>query len=445
MPRVPSMSVTLTGAVQTTASHLLRLTLAALTGVLIARTLQPEGRGVYAMIATTGGIAIVIGSLSIGRSQIALWPDGARHRTLTGNGLLLGLILGVASALVTLAIVITFVPLTAPHLLVVALLAVPFGVAAVNLNGIALLRSRIGLANRTVVASALVLNVPVLVLAAIGHLTVTAVVVCWTAAIAVPFWLLLGPLGLRAMRVEAALARRQLALSCRYHVGVVASHLLLSADIFLLSALVSPAEVGLYTVGTAFLTFARVPADAVTQIALPRQAIPDERAARDVTARVLRVNLLISSTLVGTLAIVSPVLIPLLYGAAFARSVAPLLLLAPGVIALSLIRPVEQYLVRLGRPMTMTAIAFGALATNLALNAVLIPRWGARGAALSATVSYTAMLAAEVVWFARAASAGVRELLPQVSDLRSMVSMLSGAGRTPPTAATRQEEDRVVP
>jgi O-antigen/teichoic acid export membrane protein len=241
------------------------------------------------------------------------------------------------------------------------------------------------------------------------------------------------------------LARRQLALSCRYHIGLVAFHLLLTADIFLLSALVSPAEVGLYTVGTAFLTFARVPADAVTQIALPRQAIQDERAARDVTVRVLRVNLLISSTLVGTLAIVSPVLIPLLYGAAFTRSVAPLLLLAPGVIALSLIRPVEQYLVRLGRPMTMTAIAFGALATNLALNAVLIPRWGADGAALSATVSYTAMLAIEVVWFARAASAGVRELLPQISDLRSMVSMLVKAGRTPSTAATRQEEDRVVP
>ncbi|MFI6511258.1 lipopolysaccharide biosynthesis protein [Streptosporangium sp. NPDC050855] len=419
MPGVLNGSTALKRAVQTMASHLVRLTLAALTGILIARTLQPEGRGVYAMIATTGGIAIVLGNLSIGRSQIALWPDPARHRALTGNGLLLGLLLGVVSALVTLAAVTALVPVPAPHLLVVALLAVPFGVAAVNLNGIALLRSRSDLANRGVVATALVLNLPILVLSAAGGLTVAAVIVCWTLAITAPFWLLLAGLGPRAMRVEAALARRQLALSCRYHPGLVAFHLLLSADIFLLGALTSPAEVGLYTVGTAFLTFSRVPADAVTQVVLPRQTVVDGADARDVTVRVLRLNLALSALFAGALAAVSPVLVPLLYGAAFTGSVTPLLLLAPGMVALSLLRPVEQYLIRLERPTTMTVIAAGALALDLALNAVLIPRWGAAGAALAASVSYTAMAATEIAWFATRTSTPLRALLPRPSDLKA--------------------------
>ncbi|GAA3024138.1 lipopolysaccharide biosynthesis protein [Streptosporangium longisporum] len=419
MPGVLNGSTTLKRTVQTMASHLVRLTLAALTGILIARTLQPEGRGVYAMIATTGGIAIVLGGLSIGRSQIALWPDPARHRALTGNGLLLGLLLGVASALVTLAAVTALVPVPAPHLLVVALLAVPFGVAAVNLNGIALLRSRSDLANRGVVATALVLNLPILVLSAAGKLTVAAVIVCWTLAITAPFWLLLAGLGPRAMRVEAALARRQLALSCRYHPGLVAFHLLLSADVFLLGALASPAEVGLYTVGTAFLTFSRVPADAVTQVVLPRQTVVDGAGARDVTVRVLRLNLALSALFSGALAAVSPVLVPLLYGAAFTGSVTPLLLLAPGMVALSLLRPVEQYLIRLERPATMTVIAAGALTLDLALNAVLIPRWGAAGAALAASVSYTAMAVTEIAWFATRTSTPLRALLPRPSDLKA--------------------------
>ncbi|WP_440064062.1 lipopolysaccharide biosynthesis protein [Streptosporangium sp. OZ121] len=422
MPGVLKGSAALTQAVQTMASHVLRLTLAAMTGVLIARTLQPEGRGVYAMIATTGGIAVVLGNLSIWRSQIALWQDPARHRALAGNGLLLGLVLGLASAAATLAAVTAFLPLPSPHLLVIALLAVPFGVAAVNLNGIALLRSRNSLVNRGVVASALILNLPILVLAATGNLTLTAVIVCWTAAVSAPFWLLLRPLGLRAMRVEPALTRRQLALSCRYHAGLAAFHLLLTADVFLLGVLVSPAEVGLYTVGAAFLTFSRVPADAVTQVALPRQAVEDELGARDVSVRVLRLNLLLSSVFAGALAAASPVLVPLLYGTAFAGSVTPILLLAPGIVALSLLRPVEQYLVRLGRPMTMTAFASGALAANLALNALLIPRWGATGAALAASTAYTALAAAEITWFARTTATGVRELLPRLSDLRSAVS-----------------------
>ncbi|MGJ6964062.1 lipopolysaccharide biosynthesis protein [Streptosporangium sp. G11] len=437
MPRALNASAALTRTVQTMASHVLRLTLAAITGVLIARTLQPEGRGIYAMIATTGGVAVIMGSLSIGRSQIALWRDPARHRALVGNGLLLGLGLGLVSTLVTLAVVPSFVPLPEPGLLLIALLAVPFGVAAVNLNGIAQLRSRNDLVNRGVVASALVLNLPILALAATGHLTVTAVIVCWTAAVSVPFWLLLQSLGLRSMRVEPALARRQLTLSCRYHVGLAAFHLLLTADIFLLGALVSPAEVGLYTVGTAFLTFSRIPADAVTQVALPRQAVEDERDARAVSVRVLRLNLLLSSVFVCALSAASPVLVPLLYGPAFAGSVTPILLLAPGIVALSLLRPVEQYLVRLGRPMTMTAVASGALAANLALNALLIPRWGATGAALAASTAYTAMAAAEIAWFARRTSTEARELLPRLSDLRSVVSALFDASRPTPTPATR--------
>ncbi|WP_436762432.1 lipopolysaccharide biosynthesis protein [Streptosporangium sp. V21-05] len=424
----PDRSAALTQTVQTMASHVLRLTLAALTGVLMARTLQPEGRGVYAMLATTGGIAVVLGNLSIGRSQIALWRDPSRHRALAGNGLLLGLLLGLASAAVTLAVVPAFVPLPSPHLLVVALLAVPFGVAAVNLNGIAQLRSRNDLVNRGVVASALVLNLPILALAATGNLTVTAVVVCWTAAVSAPFWLLLRPLGLRSMRVEPALARRQLALSSRYHIGLAAFHLLLTADVFLLGALVSPAEVGLYTVGGAFLTFSRVPADAVAQVALPRQAVEDERDARDVSVRVLRLSLLLSAVSACALAAASPVLVPLLYGTAFAGSVTPILLLAPGVVALSLLRPVEQYLVRLGRPMTMTAVAVAALLANLALNALLIPRWGAAGAALAASASCAAMAAAEITWFARRTATGVPELLPRLSDLRSVISAFSRAG-----------------
>ncbi|MGC5010263.1 lipopolysaccharide biosynthesis protein [Streptosporangium sp. DT93] len=419
MPAVLNGSSTLGRTVQTMASHLVRLTLAALTGILIARTLQPEGRGVYAMIATTGGIAIVLGNLSIGRSQIALWPDPARHRALTGNGLLLGLLSGVVSALVTLVAVTAFTPVPAPHLLVIALLAVPFGVAAANLNGIALLRSRSDLANRGVVATALVLNLPILVLSATGNLTVAAVIVCWALAICAPFWLLLAALGPRAMRAGASLARRQLALSCRYHPGLVAFHLLLTADVFLLSALVSPAEVGLYTVGTALLTFSRVPGDAVTQVVLPRQVVEDGADARDVTVRVLRLNLAVSALSAGALAAVAPVLVPLLYGAAFTGSVAPLLLLAPGMVALSLLRPVEQYLIRLERPATMTAVAAGALALDLALNLVLIPRWGASGAALAATVSYTAMAAVEITWFAVTTSTPPRDLLPRPSDLRA--------------------------
>lgn len=418
------MNLTVTRVVQTAASNGLRLALAALTAILIARTLHPEGRGVYAMIVTTATIALIVGHLSVGKSQIALWPDGEQHRFLTGNGLILGLILGAVSCLLTLGIVVALVPHLSLYLLGIALLAVPFGVASVNLSGIAVLRFQTGLANRAVVLSALVLSLPILALTATGNLSLTSAVICWAASTAAPFALFLRSLGLGAMRGKATLARRQLSLSGRYHIGLVAQHLLLTTDVYLLNAFVSPAEVGLYAVAGSFLALAWVPTDAVAQVALHRQAVRDEDDARAVTARALRFNLLLSSAVTAMLAIVSPTVVPLLYGTAYTGSLTPLFLLAPGAIALSLVRPVEQFLVRLGRPMTLTAIPLGALTANLALNAVLIPQWRAAGAALASSLTYMALAGAEILWFVRATGVGPRELLPQVSDLRSVVSLL---------------------
>ncbi|MFI7044499.1 lipopolysaccharide biosynthesis protein [Streptosporangium sandarakinum] len=424
--------------VQTMVSQALPLALAAMAGVFLARALQPEGRGVYATITTTAGIAIALGHLSVGRSQMVFWPARERRRFLVGNALILGLALGLAAGLVALGAVLALIPLPAPHLMIMALAAVPFGVAAVNLKGILLLRSQNGLVNRSVVTAALVLYLPILTLAVLGRLTLPIVVVCWSISTVVPFALFVRSLGRSAVRGEAALAREQLSLSGRYHIGPVAFHLLLTVDVLLLNAFVSPAEVGLYTTAMAFLSLARIPTDAMAQVTLPHQAVEDESSAQGATLRTIRLNLLLSSISVGALAVASPTLIPLLYGAPFAGSVTPLLFLATGMVAWSLLRPVEQYLVRLRRPMTMASVAVGALTANLGMNAVLIPRYGAAGAALASSVSYTAMAVVEVLWFARTAGAGARDLLPRPSDLRSVVSLLSCAGRGARTVLARR-------
>ncbi|WP_055481115.1 polysaccharide biosynthesis C-terminal domain-containing protein [Sphaerimonospora mesophila] len=413
---------------RTMASQAVPLALAAVAGVFLSRCLQPEGRGVYATVTVTAGTALVVGHLSVGRSQLALWPVLTRHRPLVGNAAILGLLLGAVSAAVAFCLVSVLHVAADPRLMVMALLAVPFGVAAVNLRGIALLQSRVGLANLATVLPAVVLYVPILVLAVTGAATVPVVVACWAVSTILPFVLFFRPLGLPAPG-EVTLARRQLTLSGRYHLGTVAVQLLLTADVLLLNALVGPAEAGLYTVATSFLALSRVPTDALAQIVVSRQAVRDESDARAVTARVIRLTLLLVCAVVGVLALAAPLVIPLVYGPAFAGSVAPLLALAPGMIPWSLQRPVEQYLVRLGRPMTMTAAAAAALAANLALNAVLIPHWGALGAALASTVGYSALALVELAWFARTARLGLADLLPRARDVRWAISALRSRRR----------------
>ncbi|MBB6351301.1 O-antigen/teichoic acid export membrane protein [Nonomuraea muscovyensis] len=414
---------------RTVASRTMRLMLATLTGMLIARTLQPEGRGVYAVIATTAGMTMVLGHLSIEKSQIALWAERDRHPGLTSNSMVLGLVLGALAALAALAVTVRGVIPTASPLMAVALIAVPFGVAAINLNGIALLRSRVDIVNRGTLAAALTQCLPLLLLMAVGELTVTSVVVCWTISIIVPFALHMRASRPLPLRWDGGLARRQLAIGGRYHAGRVAFHFLLTLDVLLLNALASTAAVGIYTVAVTVLALTRIPSDAIAQVVLPFQAGEDARDADRVTARTLRLNLILSAGVIGTLAVAAPLLIPLVYGEAFAGSVAPLWALAPGAIALALIRLVEQHLVRLARPIGMTMIAICALGANVALNLLLIPRWGAVGAALASSATYVPMAVLEIAWFARSARIPMRELLPRPADVRSVRRRLAGRGR----------------
>ncbi|MDH2424134.1 polysaccharide biosynthesis C-terminal domain-containing protein [Sphaerisporangium sp. TRM90804] len=402
------------------AGRVVMLVLAAATGVLIAHTLRPEGRGTYAIITTTALTAIVLGHLSVERTQIFLWGDPGRHHRLGVNALFLGMLLGTLTAAAGVVLTLLGLMPSRSPLLCLALLAVPFGVTTVNLTGIALLRSRMEAVSRCMVAGALVQCVPLMVLAGTGGLTVGRVIVCWTISLIATCLFLLAAVRPFPLRGDGRLALRQLALGSRYHVGLVACHLMTSADVLLLNALDTVAAVGLYTVAVTLLFQTRVPAEVLTQAALPRQAVGDLGDAGHVTARTVRLNLLVSSVFIGVLVAVSPLLIPLVYGRPFAGSVAPLLTLAPGAVALTLLRPVEQYLVRTARPLALASVPAGALVLNILLNVAVIPRWGAAGAGAVSTVTYALMAAVEMAWFLRAARLPVSALLPRAADVRSL-------------------------
>jgi O-antigen/teichoic acid export membrane protein len=285
--------------------------------------------------------------------------------------------------------------------------------------------------NRASVAAALVQCLPLIALTAAGDITVTNVVVWWTISMTVSPVMLVTALRPIPLRGDLRLAGRQLALGSRYHIGLVAFHLLMTVDVLLLNTLSSAAAVGIYTVAVTLLELARIPAEAITQVALPKQAGGHMRDAALVTARTFRLSALLSAAFVGVLAAAAPLLVPRLYGQSYAGSVAPLLTLAPGMVALFLMRPVEQYLVRLGRPIVMTAVPVGAVLTNVLLNLALIPRWGAVGAAAASTIAYILMATLEVVWFARSAKIPMSALTPRPADVLSALRPLKGPLKRP--------------
>jgi O-antigen/teichoic acid export membrane protein len=402
------------------ASRAVRLLLATAASIMIARALQPEGRGVYAVLVATVTMTMVLGHLSIERAQISLWVDQQNRSGLTSNAAVLGVVLGIPAALITFVMATRFDVPTSSPLIVVVLIAVPLGAAGINLKGIALLRSRLEIVNRCTLAAALAQSVPLLVLAAMGGLTLSGVVVCWTVSMVVPFVILF--VALRpSLRWDPRLARRQLTLGGLYHPGRVAAHLLMTIDVLLLGGLDSASAAGIYTVAVTVLSLTSISTDAVAHVALARQVEGDLRHAESVTAHLLRLNILISAGITGVLALSSPILIPLVYGQSFADSVLPLLLLAPGAVALAVIRLIEQHFARLSRAISMTMINTPALMINIALNLVMIPWWGVTGAALASTTTYVALAIVQSTWFIRSTAMPVTALLPGRAEVRSVL------------------------
>ncbi|MCO5998419.1 lipopolysaccharide biosynthesis protein [Actinoallomurus rhizosphaericola] len=409
-------------AVRTLGSYGVRFVLGALMSVVVNRSLGPEGRGAYAVLIAVATVALHLGQLSVEEAHVALWSRIRDAATVTANSVLFGAALGcvcaVGAAIVVVGLGPGVVPVPGLGLLAVALAWIPCAMTEKLLARLMVLRTRIEVNNRSGLLSVGVHCASLVLLAALGEVTLGWVVALWTVSAALPLVVLL-PAARPALRhCDLAVARRTLRLGLRYHTGLVSMFLLLRADVLILGAMTTTAEVGLYAVAVTLMELGRVPPDVLANLAMPRQLEDDERAAALFTVRSTRIAALVAAGSVGLLCAAAPLLVPAVYGPAFTGAVGPLLALAPGLWSIGASRPVGAFLLRLDRPLWNSMTAVAALTVNVAVNLALIPSCGAVGAALASSVAYTVLAVLQVLWFLRVTRRPWSDLLPRCSDVR---------------------------
>jgi O-antigen/teichoic acid export membrane protein len=150
---------------------------------------------------------------------------------------------------------------------------------------------------------------------------------------------------------------------------------------------------------------------AVGFVLFPRVAARDGRDSAREAATLLRWSLLITAVGAAAIAGAAGVLVPLMYGAAFAPAVLPLQLLLFGAAANALFQVLSGYF--LGRQLLkgIVLVTLGGIVLNVSLNLVLIPAAGIEGAAIASTVSYTATGLLTLALFVRTAGVSPREAL----------------------------------
>lgn len=195
-----------------------------------------------------------------------------------------------------------------------------------------------------------------------------------------------------------ALARRIASYGMRGQVGGVITLLNLRLDFILLQILAGPAVLGVYAIASKFAELVKVPGMALTYVLYPRFA-RDGAATAAVHARRLMGKATLLTTFVAIVLIgAAGVVVPAIYGSAFQSAVVPAQIILLGLTLDGLGGVITGFLYGTGRP-GLNSLAMGVgLAVTVTLDLILIPRYGATGAAAASAVAYLASTVA-LVWF----------------------------------------------
>ncbi|MDZ4180078.1 MAG: polysaccharide deacetylase family protein [Coriobacteriia bacterium] len=400
-----------------------------LVGIIIARALGPEGKGAYAWVLQVVGILVVLLGMGLGTSNIYYVASGkVPIRTAVANSLaLLPLTGSIAAGACLLLIAGPLAPddrfssgmaLLAVGLFVSTTLYTWLGAAAVGRSG---LRPR-AIAGMTSVATVLVAAV---VLWFLGMLSATSMVAAGVLGqvLATVVVIVAGGAPMLSLSPDWRALREMVGYSARSYVVELVNFIHLRIDIILLGWLATTATVGIYSVGVSLAEVARyVPGVAGAALFARASQVAGARGS-ELSARMSRLTVLLVVVSVLVFGLLAPLLIPALFGSAFSEAVTVLLVLLPGVAAISIAEVPGAYL--FSRKVIYWRTSAIVVALNVAINIVLIPRYGAAGAAVASSLTYTLLMVIVIALMRRESGLGVRDILvPTPDDVRTVFAVL---------------------
>lgn len=195
-------------------------------------------------------------------------------------------------------------------------------------------------------------------------------------------------------------------------------------DQLLLAAFVSSRDLGLYVAAVAWAGLVTPLVNALGVVLFPRLAGEQDDAARaQVLFLGIRVTVLVTSGLVVTIGALTPIGVPLFFGDSFSASVAPaaILVAGSGLVALNFV--LEEGFRGLGQPSAVLRAELGGMLATAALLAPLLPALGIMGAALASVGGYVTTTALLVHRLGVAFESPVlRRCVPRREDVRELVS-----------------------
>ena len=406
-------------------------------GFLMARLLGPAAKGEYYLLVLIPATAMVL--VQLGLPQ-AFGFFAARGQTLgiVAKTVLLTAALSLGAFLVVLLIMPllqdTILRGLGLPLILFAFLALPLALNATFTTGIVLGRQAVRWYAAVNMSYPLVTTVMIIVL--LGRLdlsTAGAVGVYLIASVIQTMGFLIA-----ANRVSRANAtpepvsyRRLFGYGLPFYPGSITLFFSYRADVYIIAWLLPDpaAPLGYYSMAVGLAELVFFFPNAVSTLFFPHVAGSTREDSDRQVPLVTRVTLLITAVVAVALVPVATMLI-LVFLPAFVPSLVPLFVLLPGVVALCATKVVSGYISGLGMTGTTSIVNVGAFVLNIAVNIVLVPRYGIVGAAAASLISYSVSSFVFTAIASRLSGARVLDFwLPRPSDVRFVISTSLGLAR----------------
>jgi O-antigen/teichoic acid export membrane protein len=378
------------------ATQIILLGLSLLTSITVARTLGPEGRGLYAIAMAIGAIGVQLGNLGLHASNTYyVAKDRSLLPGLLGNSLVVSLGLGGGIGFLG-CLIFSFwhhiAPVEGP-LLWLGLAWIPIGLAFLLVENLLLglqdVRSynKVELLNR---ALALVLLCAVILrhrttpetvfLAMLSSITFSTV---WTIT--------------RVLRASDRLPRPSAQiLAAHFRLGIKAylislfGFLLLRIDLFMVKYMLGAEQAGYYSIASTMADYVLMLPSVIGLILFPRLSSLKDHAEKFRQAnKAAKGTALTLLPLLAFAGIAAKPVVAILFGKAFLPAAFAFLWLIPGILAMGVETTLVQFLNSLGYPVAIVWLWFSATVLNVMLNLWLIPAFGIVGASVASSICYS--------------------------------------------------------
>ena len=393
-----------------------------ITAPLVARALGPGGRGDLAAIVVPLGLLPGILGLGVPAYLYRELPRGRPPAVVITS---LAVPLTAVGALMAALAVPASRWIAGDRETVRLFLLVGFLLMPVSLVGRLLLPALASLERwRRVVAATIipfaVSATAIVVLYAAGGLTVAAV-----AAASIAGGLLALAPGLRLLweggrpRFERRVARDGVAFGVKSWLGGIAFLLNARLDQFVMIGAVAPHELGLYAVAATLAGASSI----VTSGILPPLMTRVGAGETALVAQTVRLTLAATAIFNALLALLTPLLLPLVFGADFHRAVAMTLVLLLANVFTAGCAVLSGGLQACGHPLIPSVAEGAALVMTLVGLLLLLGPLGGVGAATASTVAYATSFAIQLTAARRLVPGGGRYVVPARRDLSAVAQM----------------------